>query len=145
MTGFDLSEFDNLSWELRSVNHRYLELNFKLPEDCRHLEAVLKARAKAHLTRGKIDCTLRRTTAVQSGFNLDQTLIQNLLSAIKTVEDGNQRAFEINGLDLLKWPGVLSSEMARPDDDDILMHFDTALDRFCQTRAREGDATKIAI
>ena len=42
MTGFDLSEFDNLSWELRSVNHRYLELNFKLPEDCRHLEAALK-------------------------------------------------------------------------------------------------------
>tara|TARA_B110000467_G_C18317898_1_gene482889 strand:- start:1232 stop:2074 length:843 start_codon:yes stop_codon:yes gene_type:complete len=145
MTGFDLSEFDNLSWELRSVNHRYLELNFRLPEDCRHLEVALKACAKAHLTRGKIDCTLRRTTAVQAGFNLDQTLIQSLLSAIKTVETSSQRAFDINGLDLLKWPGVLSSEVPQSDDDDILMHFNTALDRFCQTRGREGDATKIAI
>ena len=145
MTGFDLSEFDNLSWELRSVNHRYLELNFKLPEDCRHLETALKTRAKAQLTRGKIDCTLRRTIATQSQLAVDQGLIQNLLNAIKGVEDESKRVMNINGLDLLKWPGVLTSELSRPVDEDILTHFDTALDRFCQTRAREGDATRLDI
>ena len=145
MTGFDLSEFDDLSWELRSVNHRYLELNFKLPEDCRHLEAALKIRAKAQLTRGKIDCTLRRTIATQSQLAVDQGLIQNLVTAIKTIEKVSKRAIDINGLDLLKWPGVLASELSRPDDEDILARFDTALDRFSQTRAREGDATRLDI
>lgn len=145
MTGFDLSEFDDLSWELRSVNHRYLELNFKLPEDCRHLEAALKIRAKAQLTRGKIDCTLRRTIATQSQLAVDQGLIQNLVTAIKTIEKVSKRAIDINGLDLLKWPGVLASEQLRPDDEDILARFDTALGRFSQTRAREGDATRLDI
>ncbi|MBT3644727.1 MAG: YicC family protein [Gammaproteobacteria bacterium] len=145
MTGFDLSEFDDLSWELRSVNHRYLELNFKLPEDCRHLEAALKIRAKAQLTRGKIDCTLRRTIATQSQLFVDQGLIQNLVTAIKTIEKVSKRAIDINGLDLLKWPGVLASELSRPDDEDILARFDTALGRFSQTRAREGDATRLDI
>ena len=145
MTGFDLSEFDDLSWELRSVNHRYLELNFKLPEDCRHLEAALKIRAKAQLTRGKIDCTLRRTIATQSQLAVDQGLIQNLVTAIKTIEKVSKRAIDINGLDLLKWPGVLASEQSRPDDGDILARFDTALGRFSQTRAREGDATRLDI
>jgi len=145
MTGFDLSEFDDLSWELRSVNHRYLELNFKLPEDCRHLEAALKIRAKAQLTRGKIDCTLRRTIATQSQLSVDQGLIQNLVTAIKTIEKVSKRAIDINGLDLLKWPGVLASELSRPDDEDILARFDTALGRFSQTRAREGDATRLDI
>ncbi len=145
LTGFDLSEFDDLSWELRSVNHRYLELNFKLPEDCRHLEAALKIRAKAQLTRGKIDCTLRRTIATQSQLAVDQGLIQNLVTAIKTIEKVSKRAIDINGLDLLKWPGVLASEQSRPDDEDILARFDTALGRFSQTRAREGDATRLDI
>ena len=145
MTGFDLSEFDDLSWELRSVNHRYLELNFKLPEDCRHLEAALKIRAKAQLTRGKIDCTLRRTIATQSQLAVDQGLVQNLVTAIKTIEKVSKRAIDINGLDLLKWPGVLASEQSRPDDEDILARFDTALGRFSQTRAREGDATRLDI
>ncbi|MDG1923927.1 MAG: YicC family protein [Pseudomonadales bacterium] len=145
MTGFDLSEFDDLSWELRSVNHRYLELNFKLPEDCRHLEAALKIRAKAQLTRGKIDCTLRRTIATQSQLAVDQGLIKNLVTAIKTIEKVSKRAIDINGLDLLKWPGVLASEQSRPDDEDILTRFDTALGRFSQTRAREGDATRLDI
>ena len=145
MTGFDLSEFDDLSWELRSVNHRYLELNFKLPEDCRHLEAALKIRAKAQLTRGKIDCTLRRTIATQSQLAVDQGLIQNLVTAIKTIEKVSKRAIDINGLDLLKWPGVLASELSRPDDEDILARFDTALGRFSQTRAREVDATRLDI
>jgi uncharacterized protein (TIGR00255 family) len=145
MTGFDLSEFDDLSWELRSVNHRYLELNFKLPEDCRHLEAALKIRAKSQLTRGKIDCTLRRTIATQSQLAVDQGLIQNLVTAIKTIEKVSKRAIDINGLDLLKWPGVLASEQSRPDDEDILTRFDTALGRFSQTRAREGDATRLDI
>ena len=145
MTGFDLSEFDDLSWELRSVNHRYLELNFKLPEDCRHLEAALKIRAKAQLTRGKIDCTLRRTIATQSQLAVDQGLIQNLVTAIKTIEKVSKRAIDINGLDLLKWPGVMASELSRPDDEDILARFDTALGRFSQTRAREGDATRLDI
>ncbi len=145
MTGFDLSEFDNLSWELRSVNHRYLELNFKLPEDCRHLEAALKTRAKAHLTRGKIDCTLRRTMATQSDLYVDQPLVQSLLSAIKGIEDASDRAVSISGLDLMKWPGVLTNHRSRPDDEVVLNHFDTALERFCQTRAREGDATRLAL
>ena len=145
MTGFDLSEFDDLSWELRSVNHRYLELSFKLPEDCRHLEAALKIRAKAQLTRGKIDCTLRRTIATQSQLAVDQGLVQNLVTAIKTIEKVSKRAIDINGLDLLKWPGVLASEQSRPDDEDILARFDTALGRFSQTRAREGDATRLDI
>ncbi len=145
MTGFDLSEFGNLSWELRSVNHRYLELNFKLPEDCRHLEAALKTRAKARLTRGKIDCTLRRTLVTQSELFVDQPLIHDLLNAIETVEKMSKRALDINGLDLLKWPGVLSSELSRPADEDILTHFATALERFCQTRAREGDATRLGL
>lgn len=145
MTGFDLSEFGNLSWELRSVNHRYLELNFKLPEDCRHLEAALKTRAKARLTRGKIDCTLRRTLVTQSELFVDQPLIHDLLNAIETVEKMSKRALDINGLDLLKWPGVLSSELSRPADEDILTHFETALERFCQTRAREGDATRLGL
>jgi uncharacterized protein (TIGR00255 family) len=67
------------------------------------------------------------------------------VTAIKTIEKVSKRAIDINGLDLLKWPGVLASEQSRPDDEDILARFDTALGRFSQTRAREGDATRLDI
>src|ERR1700733_14593279 len=91
MTAFAGAEVDTpwgaLAFELRSVNHRYLELNPRLPEDLRAIEPMLRERVAAKLTRGKVDVTLRfrPVDAAASDIRVNETVVDKLERAAKSL------------------------------------------------------------
>ena len=113
MTGFARAEaegeFGALCWELRSVNHRYLDVQFKLPETLRAAETRFKARATERLARGKVDCTLTVQSAAdaEARLLLDLNVLRGLRDAIRTTEGVFTALSPTDPLELLRWPGVL--------------------------------------
>ncbi|OGI58976.1 MAG: YicC family protein [Candidatus Muproteobacteria bacterium RBG_19FT_COMBO_61_10] len=137
----------SLIWELRSVNHRYLEVSLRLPEDLRALETPVRDLIGKRLGRGKVDGILRfqARDAITGEFAQDETLVTRLISvARKTGEIGTQHGVALSPLrviDLLRWPGVLKTTGV---DMDALMAaamtlLDQALDEMRETRRREGE------
>ena len=145
MTGFASAENEALVWEIRAVNHRFLELNFRLPEVCRHLEPALRAAAKTQLARGKVDCTLRQTNDTEARLEINSGVVEQVKAAVGSIDHLTQEKTQLSGLDLLKWPGVLTHAAAGPDDLAILDGFNTALNLFKANREREGAATAESI
>jgi uncharacterized protein (TIGR00255 family) len=131
-----------LTWELRAVNHRYLEIAPRLPEDFRVLEAQVRDRINNALQRGKVDCQLRFQSDVQqsSDFALNKELIARLTAAAGEVGRQLRRPAPLNALDILRWPGVIQSP--QPDHEQmaaaVLQILDEALTDLQATRAREG-------
>ena len=128
--------------ELRSVNHRYLDCSFKLPEHCRSLEPSWREVLRNRLSRGKVECMLRWQANDSSDRELviNEQQLKRFLNAIGKVEQslGNPRA--VSAVDVLQWPGIVDST---PDNDDELLAlatqvFDQALDGLIESRAREG-------
>ena len=131
-----------LIWELRSVNHRYLDVVVRLPEDLRALEPSVRERVAARLGRGKLECQLRcHTVAAGSiGLEVDQTRLKALLHACREVEKRTAEASSPGVMDLLRWPGVAVEQA--PDIDQLqpgaLALLERTLDEFIETREREG-------
>lgn len=136
----------NLVWELRSVNHRYLELGLRLPEELRHLESPVREILNKRLGRGKLDGNLRYQAreAADAELALDQVQVERLLAAGRRVEamaaerDAMVSPWRMN--DLLRWPGAL---LAPELDVDALSAaavrlLDTAVEQLIETRRREG-------
>ncbi|HHM04374.1 MAG TPA: YicC family protein [Gammaproteobacteria bacterium] len=150
MTAFAREEKDTsfgaIIWELRSVNHRYLDVSLRLPEDFRFIEAQLRARAGAKLARGKVECTLKFQAAAGTAdsFSVNAQLVGELLAAAEEVAARAGQAAPVNPLDVLRWPGVMES--ARPDQEalarEILDAFDVVLARLVAAREREGAALR---
>ncbi len=148
MTGFARcerrGEWGELAWELRSVNHRYLELSLRLPEEMRGLEPLVRERAGQQLGRGKVDCTLRYKPAVAGGARLvvNHELVERLVEAAAEVEALQQVSTAYSPLELLRWPGALESEA--PDLTPVLAAAAELLDEVLaglrEARAREGQA-----
>ena len=129
-------------WEIRSVNQRYLETYFRLPENFRGLENNLREKLRTHLTRGKIECSLRIESAQQIGqLQLNQALAQQVLQSLQWLKSENANEGEINLTDVLRYPGVV--EAPQQDLDrislDLLSGFDALLDEFIAMRGREGE------
>ena len=129
-------------WELRSVNHRYLELSFKLPEGWRQLEPELRDRLRSALQRGKVECSLRLSLQGQDQqLQLNRPLAQQLLDTAHQLRADIAHAAPIDAMDIMRWPGVIQS--AELDGDsvshDLLAAFADALDDQCAHRQREGD------
>ena len=120
MTGFARVErqyeFGRLSWEMRSVNHRYLDFGLRLPEEFRPLEADIRTCLGQYLSRGKIEATLRFSEAARakgSGLELNLPLARELLD-VRTELTGLANCEEQPDIDqLLRWPGII--EEKRPD------------------------------
>lgn len=129
-------------WEIRSVNQRYLETYFRLPENFRSLENNLREKLRTRLTRGKIECSLRIESAQQIGqLQLNQALAQQVLQSLQWLKSENANEGEINLTDVLRYPGVV--EAPQQDLDrislDLLSGFDALLDEFITMRGREGE------
>ena len=113
MTGFARREhaeaFGSLAWELRSVNHRYLELSLRLPEDFRAAEGIFRQALAASLRRGKVEANLyfRPTVATSAGLELNEALLEQLIERAVEVRTRLAGAADINVVDLLRWPGVV--------------------------------------
>lgn len=146
MTGFarveDTSELGDLVWEVRSVNHRYLDISFRLPEEFRRLELSLRKHLQARFTRGKIDCAFRyRFTDVQSAaLELNRPLLDCLLVQIQQLNEKLSDPAPVRASDVLAWPGVVQSA----ERDMQAFHaactrlFEKAVDQLADTRSAEG-------
>ncbi|AOR63302.1 YicC/YloC family endoribonuclease [Pectobacterium wasabiae] len=136
------------AWELRSVNQRYLETYLRLPEQFRSLEPVARERIRARLTRGKIECNLRfeLDPSAQSALILNEKLAKQLVNAANWVKMQSDEG-EINPVDILRWPGVMSAEEQDLDaiSTELLKALEGALDDFIIARESEGNALKALI
>ncbi|EFL92373.1 hypothetical protein REG_0127 [Candidatus Regiella insecticola LSR1] len=138
-------EWGSSFWELRSVNHRYLDTSLRLPESFRGLEPRIRAHLRSRLTRGKVECNLH----FQSDGNTQKPLILNKKLAKQLVEAGRwvkrkSDEGEINPLDILRWPGVMVAEEQDIDviSDELMPALELVLDDFIQSRKIEGEALK---
>lgn len=129
-------------WEIRSVNQRYLENFFRLPEQFRTLENGLREKLRQNLTRGKIECSLRleNKKQISAELHLNQALAQQVIQSLQWIKRQTQEG-EINPYDVLRYPGVV--ELPEQDLDaisqDLLAAFDELLTEFIAMRAREGE------
>lgn len=130
-------------WEVRSVNQRYLETFFRLPEMFRGLEPILRDRFRNKLNRGKVECTLRFNTedAEIGAIKLNKDLAQQILNAADWVQSHGQST-GVNPVDILRWPGVVASEDTDTDiiQNELLIGLDATLEDFLAARASEGKA-----
>jgi len=114
MTGFARQAAEGplgtLTWELRTVNHRYLDIQFRLPDELRPNENELRQQVATHLKRGKIDCSLhfRRATSDTAELRINQDLVQQLKQKLDELSDILHESRAIDPVDLLRWPGVVS-------------------------------------
>lgn len=137
------AEWGTASWEIRSVNQRYLETYLRLPEQFRSLEPVLRDRLRKRLNRGKVEVNLRYDLADSNSneLQLNQDLAKQLVNAANWLKQEAGQG-ELNLVDVLRWPGVMSSSEQDMDElgKELLTAFDAAIDQFIEARGREGDA-----
>jgi uncharacterized protein (TIGR00255 family) len=113
MTGFARESAETglgtLTWELRAVNHRYLDVQFKLPEELRPQEAALRKQVADALNRGKVECALhfRRAFDQQSDLQINSELVELIGRRIKEMSADLPATGAVNPFDVLRWPGVV--------------------------------------
>ena len=139
------SAWGAIIWELRSVNHRYLETAIRLPEALRSLETLARERIAAKLSRGKVEGTLKLQTtgAALTAITLNSPVVERLLEVAGELEHLMGPGTGLRLIDVLRWPGAISE--AEPDLDEIkltlLNSLDAALAELVATREREGQRT----
>jgi uncharacterized protein (TIGR00255 family) len=146
MTAFARQEAETgqggLSWEIRSVNHRYLELGLRLPEELRAAESTVRERINARLGRGKVDCCCRFRPAASGAVpvEINQENLARLLVACEAVAARLPAVALLDPLDLLRWPGVVQEQEldTLPLVNKALDLLDRALDELVAAREREG-------
>ncbi|EMI4328517.1 YicC/YloC family endoribonuclease [Vibrio cholerae] len=136
-------------WEIRSVNQRYLETYFRLPEQFRGLEPLLRERFRQRLSRGKIECHLRfeANPAAQSHLTINEGLAQQVINAANQIMHMTGELSRINPFQVMQWPGVMETPEQDMDaiNQALLSAFDEGVDEFIAARGREGDNMKALI
>jgi uncharacterized protein (TIGR00255 family) len=129
-----------LSCELRTVNHRYLELSPRLPDDLRAFESQLRERVAAKLSRGKLDLTVRRSDSRSESLQINHALLARL-SEISLDIDARFPKMRIEFTELLRFPGVMQQAEMDPEAQQATLFdvLDRALDALTATREREGE------
>jgi uncharacterized protein (TIGR00255 family) len=147
MTGFarreTAGEWGTLVCELRSVNHRFLEAGFRLPDELRAAEGELRARLTRQLRRGKVDCTItyRRPQGADSALEVDAVALERVLAAVHVVARTlREPAAAVSALDVLRWPGVLREGGGSGEQLLAAAYavFGATLEELVAARAREG-------
>tara|TARA_R110001583_G_scaffold177418_2_gene332553 strand:- start:59253 stop:60107 length:855 start_codon:yes stop_codon:yes gene_type:complete len=138
------TEQGDLTWEIRSVNHRYLEVSLRLDERFRPLEMKIRKLFSDKLTRGKVDAVLRYKAPEQqqAALEINQDLAKSLIASCDELAMMTTRPAPINMLDVLQWPGVLKANT--PDqkalDKAIMTSVNKAIKELIVTRETEGAA-----
>jgi len=135
-----------LAVELKSVNSRFLDLQFRLPEELRPAEPALRELLAAGLSRGKLECrmAIQPATGAAPQLAINEALLAALARAERKILDALPEAQPLRVGDVLHWPGMLANEEADADTlrDAAVALVKTALAEFAATRAREGDKLK---
>ena len=130
-----------LSCELRTVNHRYLELSPRLPDDLRSFESLLRERIASKLSRGKLDITVRRTSDARTESLQVNNALLSRLSEVNLDLAALFPGLRVEFTELLRFPGVLQQSAIDPDSQQAALFdvLDRALDALTATREREGE------
>ena len=147
MTAFARQEDDDetaaLAWEIRSLNHRYLELGVRLPEELRTMEAAVRERVSARLGRGKVECSCRYRPAASAAapVDIDHDYLSRLLAACGDVSARLPQSDPLNPVEILRWPGVVREQSVdtAPLIARALALLEQTLDELLQSREREGE------
>src|SRR5688572_19748867 len=146
MTGFAAAAHESaqgsLGVELKTVNHRYLEFQTRIPEELRAVEPAMREAVAARLTRGKVDCRVT-FTPLQAGarsLSPDSEALAALEEASRRVADRFPQARPLSVSEVLHWPGVLADASLTPERvrGDLVELLAQALAELNQTRQREG-------
>ena len=153
MTGFASSSTElpgvSLAVELRSVNHRYLDVTIKLPEELRMLEPSVRERVAASQRRGKVECraSLARTVGSSGSIAINTDRVQQLAGAAAAVARAVPETPPLTAADILRWPGVMVdatiSQEALAEQVDTLVQ--QALAELTAARAREGSKLRAVL
>jgi uncharacterized protein (TIGR00255 family) len=146
MTGFARSETRSpqgeLLWELRSVNHRYLEVQIKLPEGFRALEPEARQVIARGVRRGKVDANLAMRMSGQRGSHgtVNMDYARQIITQAEELGRAMQRPAPLSPMAVLGWPGVLEQEETKLDSlfPAALTGLERAVDELAASRAREG-------
>jgi uncharacterized protein (TIGR00255 family) len=150
MTGFAAvgreTEYGALSLELRAVNHRYLEIQFRMPDELRALETTLREGIVGRISRGKVDCRVGFSVAAQAqrGAPLNAEALADLLRHAGEVRAVSPESPPLSVADILRWPGVFGLDVVPIEriSVDLAQLLDRALDDMTASRAREGEKLK---
>lgn len=149
MTAFSrqesITEYGSLAWELRSVNHRYLDLSIRLPEELRSIEPQVREQLNKNLSRGKVEASLRfkPTASGDTELILNEALARQIASAAQSVQVMLQDAAPVSPVEVLRWPGVVGQADTDlgPLQKVTLALLSDAIDDYLATRLREGEKT----
>jgi uncharacterized protein (TIGR00255 family) len=146
MTGFARedteTQFGTLTCELRSVNHRYLDVHFRLPEELRAKEIELRQRIGNTLKRGKVDCSLhlRRSGSTAAALEINADLVRQIGARIDEIVTLVPAAQAVDPVDILRWPGVIEEPAIDTDPlfDAATVLLEHTLGALGQMRSSEG-------
>ncbi len=137
-------EFGTLSWELRSVNHRYFDISLRLPEEFRTMEPNVREYLNKKLKRGKLEATLRYQLSAnsESRINVNHTLAKEVSKACSDIVNQDMRNHAlINPMDVLCWPGVVGQETTdyKAIQEAAMLLLKPAVEDCIESREREGE------
>ena len=147
MTGYATAArelaWGSVSVELRSVNHRYLDVSFRMPDELRPAETALREAIAATVTRGKVECRIAYAlrSGAQNSAELDDTLLAQLLDLNAKVRSALPDARTLGVADILRWPGMLGAEELPVDELRVTANelMPEVLREFTAARGREGE------
>lgn len=153
MTGFAHASTEyagkNIDIEIRSVNHRFLDVQFKLPDDLRCLESNMREKIVSKIARGKLECRIQlgSTHQQQSSLHINQPLVQQLADTNQKLRKKHSNLGKLTVADILRFPGVLTA--AETDKEELArvvgQLLEQVLDDFVAARRREGEKLKAHI
>jgi uncharacterized protein (TIGR00255 family) len=153
MTGFASRsqdyDYGQLNLELRSVNHRYLEVQLRIPDELRSLESGLREAIGAKIVRGKVDCRLGYTPipSAAKGLPLNQNVLQQLVKYNASIKTQLPGSADLSVANVLNFPGIFDQDAPPVEQiaSDAFGLLATALAELSHTRAREGDKLKVLL
>ena len=135
-------EYGELTWEVRSVNHRFLETTVRLPEELRGIEPVVRDCVTARLGRGKVECNLRLKAAGVGAVELqvNERMVEQILAAADKMAHRLHSSHQLSIMDVLRWPGVMETgeQDFTPAQEAALTLLEQTLDSLVEAREREG-------
>lgn len=139
-------DFGLLCWEIRSVNHRYLDASFRLPEAFRFLEPKLREVFKGRIYRGKVECQLKfqDNNAQNESMLINMGVVNSLIDLGNKLSNSHHLANDLNVSKVLTWPGVVQVAQSNMEDfgQHVLSSFTEAVIELSKSRANEGQSLK---
>jgi len=131
-----------LQLEIRSVNHRFLDLTIKSAEEIKHLEPTLRSMLSEKISRGKVDVKIyiKENKGGSATININNSLLNEYLRVSSEIQKLTDKNITISMNDIMHFPGIINQETSYSDDfqQDLLKEFNSLLDDFIQTQAAEG-------